>query len=124
MIRYFIGATTTECTILEGTSTPKLLLCVYDILIRFLGQLKSGRRPNLPRSQARTNVSLIQTGVGDVVPGNDLVTHKDIECYNCRKKGHYSGNCNVPDRRGITGNQNLQGSHMFHAEASLGRRYY
>ena len=71
---------------------PKMIVSVYDTLIRFLVQFKSVRCPNQPRNQAMTDVIFLQTGVGDIVPGNDGVTQEDIECYNCRKRGHLSGN--------------------------------
>ncbi|GAX15524.1 hypothetical protein FisN_6Hu141 [Fistulifera solaris] len=52
-------------------------------------------------STPATNHTFVQGDVC-VIAGNDGRTYPDILCYNCNSYGHYSGNCNEPNKKETT----------------------
>ena len=82
----------------ERDEYPTTVIAAYELLIRTSKQIGFVQR-RIPRQASRfrngrSNFSFAQRGNQpriETVVGTDGVTHSHITCFNCNKKGHYSG---------------------------------
>jgi len=84
---------------------PSSVNDAYQLMANFskrkgLGaQQQPGRRNNGIGFMQATATSFLQKSDGlNLVPGVDGITHKGVQCWNCKATGHYSNKCPKKDR--------------------------
>ena len=78
---------------------PKDLTAAYNMLLNYRKQYSSTNRRHRDRitdeagsgENYQTEMSFLQSQ--EIVAGTDGVIHERTKCFNCNKKGHYSGEC-------------------------------
>lgn len=76
---------------------PKTLACAYDICQNFKGNAQQGARGG---QGMESGLTFVQT---EVVQGTDGVSHPNISCHKCKKKGHYVRQCPETGRNQVSG---------------------
>ena len=83
---------------------PSSVNDAYQLMANFskrkgLGAQQPGRRNNGIGFMQTTATSFLQKSDGlNLVPGVDGITHKGVQCWNCKATGHYSNKCPKKDR--------------------------
>ena len=116
MGRYQKLATSLEdATYLSRDEYPTTTAAMYELMIKHTRSLGGSTNGRNDRNNTRSGVALAQHGqrndpeddnaTDTPVPGDNGVTHEDIQCFNCHAYGHYSSNCPELSRR--SGSQSL-----------------
>ena len=72
---------------------PQDLTAAYALLVNYKTPTNKSSRDTSTTADTTTREEGIMFAQSTIVPGDNGITHSDVECYGCHKFGHYFSNC-------------------------------